>query len=154
MAVPSIFRNTPFFATSADPWSVSRSMDRLLDDIWRNEAAAAAASPRFAPRLEVVENDGEFVLTAELPGLEEKDFHVEVHGKVLSLRGEKRSERSGESEGRAWSERTYGEFRRVVELPAEVDAEKTSASFKNGVLSVTLPKTAAAKVRHVPVTSA
>jgi len=152
MAVPSIFR-TPFFATSGDPWSVSRSMDRLLDDIWRNEAVAAASS-RFAPRLEVVENDGEFVLTAELPGLEEKDFHVEVHGKVLSLRGEKRSERSGETEGRAWSERTYGEFRRVVELPAEVDAEKTSASFKNGVLSVTLPKTAAAKVRHVPVTSA
>jgi HSP20 family molecular chaperone IbpA len=90
MAVPSIFRtSTPFFATGSDPWSLTRSMDRLLDDVWRAEAAAASA--RFAPRLEVVESDGEFVVTAELPGLEEKDFHVEVHGKVVSLRGEKRS---------------------------------------------------------------
>lgn len=153
MAVPSIFRtSSPFLTGGVDPWSLSRSVDRLLEDIWRNDAAVAAA--RFMPRLEVVEGDDEFVLTAELPGLEEKDFHVEVHGKVVTLRGEKRNERSGESEGRTWSERSYGEFRRVIELPAEVDAEKASASFKAGVLTVTLPKTSAARVRHVPVTSA
>lgn len=153
MAVPSIFRTgSPFLAGGVDPWSLSRSMDRLLEDVWRGDAAVASA--RFTPRLEVIENDGEFVLTAELPGLEEKDFHVEVHGKVVTLRGEKRTERSGESEGRTWSERSYGEFRRVIELPAEVDGDKASASFKHGVLTVTLPKTSAARVRHVPVTSA
>lgn len=151
MAVPTIFRTaSPFFGVRNDPWS--QSMDRLLEDIWRGEAVAPAA--RFAPRLEVVESEGEFVVSAELPGLEEKDFHIEVHGKVLTLRGEKKSERSGESEGRTWTERSYGEFRRVIELPVEVDGEKATASFKSGVLAVTLPKAHAAKVRHVPVTSA
>lgn len=148
MALPTIFRSaSPFFGLRHDPWA--QSMDRLLDEIWRGDASASAV--RFAPRLEVVENESEFVVTAELPGLEEKDFHVEVHGKVLTLRGEKKSERSGESEGRAWSERSYGEFRRVIELPVEVEADKASAAFKNGVLSITLPKSQAAKVRHVPV---
>jgi HSP20 family protein len=151
MALPTIFRSaSPLFGLRGDPWS--QSMDRLLEDIWRGEASAPAA--RFAPRLEVVESEGEFVVTAELPGLEEKDFHVEVHGKTVTVRGEKRSERSGENEGRTWSERSYGEFRRVIELPVEVDSEKASAAFKSGVLAVTLPKSHAAKVRHVPVTTA
>jgi HSP20 family protein len=153
MAVPNIFRSgSPVFAGSDPLWAVSRSMDRVLEDLWRGETSAATS--RFVPRIEVVENENEFVLTAELPGLEEKDFHVEVHGKVVTLRGEKRSERTGESEGRTWSERTFGEFRRVVELPVEVDSEKATAAYKSGVLSVTLPKTSAAKVRHVPVTTA
>ena len=153
MAVPSIFRSgSPFTFAGSDPlWAVSRSMDRVLEDLWRGETASNA---RFVPRIEVVENENEFVLTAELPGLEEKDFHVEVHGKVVTLRGEKRSERSGESEGRTWSERTFGEFRRVIELPVEVDGDKATAAYKSGVLSVTLPKTSAAKVRQVPITTA
>jgi len=151
MAVPSIFRTAvPFFAGADPVWSVSRSMDRVLEELSRNEAPMA----RFVPRLEVVENENEFVATAELPGLEEKDFHIEVHGKALTVRGEKRSERAGESEGRAWSERSYGEFRRVIEFPVEVDGEKATAAFKNGVLTVTLPKSSASKVRQVPITSA
>lgn len=152
MAVPSIFRS-PFLVAGPDPmWSVSRSMDRVLEDLWRNEAQTAAT--RFVPKLEVVENENEFVAVAELPGLEEKDFHVEIHGKLLTLRGEKKSERSGEADGRTWSERSFGEFRRVIELPVEVDSEKATAAFKSGVLTVTLPKSNAAKVRHVPITNA
>lgn len=151
MALPTIFRTaSPFFALRNEPWP--SSVDRMLEDIWRGDATVAAA--RFAPRLEVVENEDDFVVTAELPGLEEKDFHVEVHGKSLTLRGEKRNERSGENEGRTWTERSYGEFRRVIELPVEVDSAKTSAAYKNGILAVTLPKAQAAKVRHVPVNAA
>jgi len=73
---------------------------------------------------------------------------------VLTLRGEKRSEQTGEREGRHFTERVYGEFRRGIELPVEVSSEKASASFKNGVLTVTLPKAEASKVRHIPVTAA
>jgi HSP20 family protein len=123
-------------------------MDRLLEEAWRN---APAASTGFSPRLEVVERDDEFAVTAELPGIEEKDINVEVHGNVLTLRGEKRSERSGEGEGRTWSERVYGEFHRAIELPAEVQCDKASASFKNGVLTITLPKSDASRVRSIPV---
>lgn len=152
MAVPTLFRSGYPFATGGDPAWPARSFERLFEDLW--SGAPTAANARFAPRLEVVEHESEFVVTAELPGLEEKDFNVEVHGNVVSIHGEKRSERSGEAKGRAWTERSYGEFRRAVELPSELDAAKASASFKNGVLAVTIPKSDASKVRHIPVNAA
>lgn len=150
MAFPIVFRpGRSFVQNSGDPlWS---SVDRLVGDLWRNDAAQAPTG--FAPRLEVVERENEYLVTAELPGLEEKDFQIEVHGNVLTVRGEKRSEHSGEEKGRHFTERVYGEFRRGIELPVEVSSDKASASFKNGVLSVTLPKVEAEKVRNIPVTT-
>jgi len=138
MALPSIFRVNP-----------DHSIERLFDDMWRGVATQPAAA--FAPRLDVVERESELLVNAELPGLEEKDFSLEVHGNVLTLRGEKRSEHEERKQGWHWNERSYGSFRRVVELPVEVDADKASASFKNGVLTVTLPKAESAKVRNIPV---
>jgi HSP20 family protein len=151
MAFPIVFRpGRSFVQNSGDPlWS---SVDRLVEDLRRNNAAQGPAG--FAPRLEVVERENEYLVTAELPGLEEKDFQIEVHGNVLTVRGEKRGEQSGEEQGRHFSERVYGAFRRGIELPVEVSSEKASASFKNGVLTVTLPKAEAAKVRHIPVNAA
>ena len=152
MAVPTIFRSGfPLATGGGDLWALSRTMDRLLEDLSRGNAAAVQG---FAPRLEVVEREGEYVVTAEIPGVEEKDFSVEVHGNVLTLRGQKRSDRSGESEGRAWSERVYGEFHRSIELPTDVQGDKATASFKNGVLTVTVPKSEGAKVRSIPVNAA
>jgi HSP20 family molecular chaperone IbpA len=147
MAFPIVFRSGRSLAPSGvNPfWS---SVERLALDLQRDSAVQA---PGFAPRLEVVESESEFLVTAELPGLEEKDFEIEVHGNVLTVRGEKRSETTGEQKGRHFSERIYGEFRRAVGLPVEVSSEKASASFKNGVLTVTLPKAETAKVRHIPV---
>jgi len=152
MALPSIFRVHP--AGAADPvGALNRSMERLFDDMWRGAAVAPTASG-FAPRIDVVERDGEILVSAELPGLEEKDIAVEVHGNVLSLKGEKKSEHDERKAGWHWSERTYGSFRRMVELPVEVEADKASASFKNGVLTITLPKAESAKVRNIPVHAA
>ena len=150
MAFPIVFRSGRSLPSrSASPlWS---SVERLVEDLHHGEVGGAST---FAPRLEVVEREGEYVVTAELPGLEEKDFQVEVHGNVLTLRGEKRSEQTGEREGRHFTERVYGAFRRGIELPVEVQSEKASASFKNGVLAVTLPKAETAKVRNIPVTGA
>lgn len=149
MAFPIVFRPGRSLAHNpGEPfWS---SVDRLVEDLWRNNAAQSAAVA-FAPRLEVVERENEYLVTAELPGLEEKDFQIEVHGNVLTLRGEKRSETSTEEKGRHFSERVYGAFRRAIELPVEVSSDKASASFQNGVLTVTLPKAETAKVRHIPV---
>jgi len=138
MALPSIFRINP-----------DSSIDRLFDDMWRGVSATPAAA--FSPRLDVVENQGEILVSAELPGLDEKDFSIEVHGKVLALKGEKKSEHTESKGSWHWTERSYGAFRRVVELPVEVDANRASASFKNGVLTVTLPKAESAKVRHIQV---
>lgn len=150
MAFPIVFRS----GRSLEPGGMNpfwSSVERLALDLQRDNAVQA---PVFAPCLEVVEHESEFLVTAELPGLEEKDFQIEVHGNVLTLRGEKRSEQTGEREGRHFNERVYGEFRRGIELPVEVSSEKASASFKNGVLAITLPKAEASKVRHIPVTAA
>lgn len=139
MAFPSIFRGHPLAAwLEADPF---------------------AGSPRslvgtFVPRIDVVEREAEYVVTAELPGLEEKDFQLEVHRNLLTISGEKRVEQEAERKGWRWSERAYGRFERSVQLPAEVTADSASASFKNGVLTVTLPKAESARVRHIPVTTA
>jgi len=150
MAFPIVFRSGRSHSPPGTRpfWS---SVERLVEDLQRDSAAQAAG---FAPRLEVVERENEYLVTAELPGLEEKDFQVEVHGNVLTLRGEKRGEQTGERDGRHFTERVYGEFRRGIELPVEVQSEKASASFKNGVLAITLPKAETAKVRNIPVTSA
>jgi HSP20 family protein len=154
MAFPSIFRGTPAVAygETGEPFG---SIDRVLDSVWRGLGAPAAAAPAagFVPRIDVLEREGEYLLTAELPGLEEKDFQLEVHGDVLTLSGEKRSAHEEERKGWRWSERSYGSFRRSVRLPVEVASDKASASFRNGVLTVTIPKAEHARVRHIPVTT-
>jgi HSP20 family protein len=93
----------------------------------------------------VKETDAEYQVTAELPGLDEKDVKVELHGATLVLEGEKKEEHEEKKSGYVWSERRYGSFRRDIPLPEEVDREKIKAAFKKGVLTVTLPKTPAAR---------
>jgi len=139
MALPSIFRINP-----------DHSIERLFDDMWRSVGAAPVAAS-FSPRLDVVENEGEVLVSAELPGLDEKDFAIEVHGNVLALKGEKKTEHADRKGAWHWTERSYGSFRRVIELPVDVDSNKASAAFKNGILTVTLPKAESAKVRHIAV---
>ena len=155
MAFPSIHRGTPVLgAPSLEAGNPFGSIDRAFEQLWRGLGAPAAAAPAgFVPRIDVVEREDEYLLTAELPGLEEKDFQLEVHGNVLTLSGEKRSGHEEERKGWRWSERSYGSFRRAVQLPVEVSSDKASASFRNGVLTVTLPKAEHARVRHIPVTT-
>ncbi|WP_394848500.1 Hsp20/alpha crystallin family protein [Pendulispora brunnea] len=105
----------------------------------------------FNPHLEITETDGAYVLNAELPGLEENDVNIDVNGDVLTVRGEKRREQSGERRGYQYSERSYGQFARSLQLPRGTDASKIEAHFKNGVLKVTVPKGEAARARSIPI---
>jgi HSP20 family protein len=101
------------------------------------------------PNLEVTETGAEVKIVAELPGLEQKDVELTLSDGVLKLAGEKKSE----SEGALYSERWHGQFRRSLRIGPEVDADKVSASFKNGVLTVTLPKRpeAQTEARRIPI---
>jgi HSP20 family protein len=154
MAFPSIFRG---HLAGAYPESVEPnvSLDRVFEGLWRGLGASGAslAPTGFAPRIDILEREGEYLVTAELPGLEEKDVHIEVNGNVLTISGEKAAEHADERSGVRWSERSYGSFRRSLQLPVDVAAEKASAAFKSGVLTVTLPKAEHARVRSIPVTS-
>jgi len=132
--------------------SLRQEMDRLFEDFergwgwprslfsiepfWRREATWAAA-----PAVDVAETDKAYEITAELAGLTEKDLDVKLANGVLTIKGEKQEEKEEKKKDYYVSERRYGAFARSFRLPEGVDTDKIEASFKNGVLKVTLPKT-------------
>ncbi len=103
------------------------------------------------PALDVTEDDDTIQVTAELPGLSEKDFTVELSGDRLVLRGEKKASREEKKRNYHFAECSYGSFTRSVPLPCEVDRGKASAKYKQGVLAITLPKTETAKAKRVKI---
>lgn len=131
--------------------SLHRDVNRLFDDVFRDFETRLSGSGRFSPlaftwpSVELSETDRHITVTAEVPGLEEKDIDVLLDDGVLTLRGEKRSET--EDNGRQFSERYYGRFERRIPLGFEVEEDQVTAAFKNGLLTVTLPKSASARSR-------
>ena len=107
----------------------------------------------ISPRIEVKEKDNEVVVSAELPGLQEKDVEVTLTDNVLSIRGEKKLEKTQKEEEYTYSERSYGSFERRIPIDAEVLGDKVSATFANGVLTVSLPRNPDAKghARRIPI---
>lgn len=103
------------------------------------------------PAIEVTEDAKSVHVAAELPGLNEKDFNVEIAGDRLILRGEKRARFENNKEGCYFSECRYGSFSRMIDLPCEVNGEKAEAHYQNGVLRITLPKKAEAQGKRIPV---
>ncbi|WP_257538427.1 Hsp20/alpha crystallin family protein [Sphingobium sp. CFD-1] len=135
-------------------------IDRLFDDFGSSGRSLFHFAPRGAlaivPALELVDDEKAYRLTAELPGLDEKDVEINVADGVLSISGEKKEEEERKEKGFLLSERRYGSFRRQISLPADVDAEGIKAQFKDGVLTVTLAKdeNAAARTRKIAIEKA
>jgi HSP20 family protein len=131
--------------------TLHREMNRLFDDVFRDFDTPAIWGGRAAwPQIEVEDADSEYRVTAELPGLEEKDVEVLFEDGILILRGEKRAETHDRS--RAFSERVYGQFERRLAL-GDIDEERIQARFRNGVLTVTAPKSeqSQARVKRIPI---
>ena len=101
-----------------------------------------------APVVDVVEKEKEYQISAELPGLDEKDVEVSVADDMLTIKGEKKEEKEEKAKNYYVSERSYGAFQRSFQLPSGVDAEKIEAKFQKGVLTVTLPKTPEAQKKE------
>jgi HSP20 family protein len=97
------------------------------------------------PAVDVAEKDKAYEITAELPGLDEKNVEVKVANGMLSIKGEKKEEKEEKKRGYYLSERRYGAFERRFQIPEGVDSDKIDATFKKGVLTVTLPKSATAQ---------
>lgn len=139
--------------------SLHREVNRLFDDVFRSfdgrlPGLGSVASFSVAwPTVEISDTDKEIKVTAEVPGLEEKDVEVLLDDGVLTLKGEKRSET--EDKAKQFSERFYGHFERRIPLGVEVEEDKVEARFKNGVLTVTLPKSAKAQsqVKRIAIKS-
>lgn len=123
-----------------------RDMNRLFDETFRDFGAPSLFGRMSVwPSVEIAETDKDIRVSAELPGLEEKDVEVLIEDGALTLRGEKKSE--VEDKARHFSERYYGRFERQIPLGFEVDDDKVAATFRNGVLTVTVPKSEKAQAR-------
>jgi len=134
--------------------ATNSGMEQLMEDVWRGFGSAPGGDlADFAPQVDISETDTEYRVTAELPGLEEKDFDVSLDGDLLTLKGEKKVEREEKGEGFSHVEISSGSFHRAFRLPVEVKADGVKAAFKNGVLTVTLPKADPARAREIPITA-
>lgn len=127
--------------------TLRRQIDRLFEEPFRKAAPEFEPFGRLplawasAPAVDLVEKDKEYEITAELPGLDEKNVEVKLSNGTLTISGEKKEEREERDKGYHLSERRYGAFRRAFRVPEGVDQEHIEASFGKGVLTVRLPKT-------------
>ena len=132
----------PFRELGRSPW---RGLEELIGRRGR--------AGRLAPAMDVAEDDGQYTITVELPGAKRDDVVVELHDNVLTIRGEKKSEREEKKEQVRWVERTYGSFSRSFTLPPNADGTKVQAGFENGVLTLAIPKAEEAKPRQIHIKS-
>jgi HSP20 family protein len=137
------------------PWSglgsLRKEMDRLFDRFWEGDFPVLPAFGEWSPALDVSETKDAVVVKAEVPGMDPKDIQLSLQENVLTIKGEKKQEKEEKGEHFYRAERSYGAFGRVIRLPVSVDGEKVTASFKNGLLTVTLPKAPAAKGSVIPI---
>ena len=138
--------------------SLQNEIDRLFDDFTRGfpsfPSLGNGGVTAMVPTMDVAETDKEIEITAELPGLEEKDVQINVSDNILTIRGEKRAEKEQKDKNYRMVERSYGSFERSLELPEGVNVDSIKATIDKGVLKVVVPKPAPAQVKKIEVKSA
>ncbi len=136
------------FRPFRDFGTLQNEIERLFDRFNGDEDAVSAV---WAPRMDVSETESAFNVRVDIPGVFEQDLNVEFGDDQLTISGERKTETKEENEGFLRQERTYGSFYRAFTLPRSVDGENIEATFENGVLNVTIPKTEEAMPRRIEV---
>jgi HSP20 family protein len=129
-------------------------MDRIFNELipfsWRLDETETGMTA-WSPTTDMYETDGEYIVEAELPGLSKKDIQINCQDNVLSIEGARKQDHKEERPGYLRSERSFGAFKRSIILPATIIEDKVKASFKEGVLRVTVPKAEKSKRKTVPI---
>lgn len=131
--------------------SMRNDMDRMLENALQTWPAETNGGRMRTIDVDMYENDDEFVVKAELPGLSTDDVDINISGNTLTLQGEFQAEEEGERDNVRFRERRYGSFRRSFSLPTYVDADQAEAEFTDGVLTVHLPKVEEARPKQIPI---
>jgi HSP20 family protein len=129
--------------------SLRDEMSRLFDFSWPSRDSGLFSG--WSPALDVYDDKDNLVVKVELPGLKKEDINISLHEGVLTVSGERKQERDNKAGESFRSERYFGKFQRSVTLPTAVDCGKVSASYKDGILSVSLPKAEEAKPKQIAV---
>lgn len=130
------------------------TLGREFDRLFENGGSHSESVPVFAPALEIREDKDNCVVSVELPGVDRKDVNVTLHDGVLTVSGERKFAAASSGEEVLRSERYYGRFERQITLSHPLEGDKVKAGFKDGVLTVTLPKTADAKPKTIDIATA
>jgi len=139
----------PYVRRSEVP-AVSRLFDEFFND-FPFTSSVVEGKENWIPSVDILEKEGNIVLRAELPGMNEKEIELKVEGDTLILKGERKMESEDKKSNYHRIERSYGSFTRSFRLPDTVDSEKIDADYKNGILTITLPKKPEVKPREIPV---
>ncbi|MBU3759895.1 MAG: Hsp20/alpha crystallin family protein [Candidatus Omnitrophica bacterium] len=135
-----------------DPLDVIWDLQSDLNRAFNRSLIRQEGRPRnFDPQVEVQEQADHFLVQADLPGLKKEDFSIKVQGTLLTLSGERKIETEKTEKKSYYSERSYGAFARTLEFPVEIQADKVKASYREGVLEITLPKAESSKAREISV---
>jgi len=144
----AIIRWDPF----RDLITLREKMNRLFEDAFTSRTEEKDLISRsWSPAVDIFETENELVLTAEVPGIEDKDIEIKIEDNTLSLKGERKFEKETKEENYHRIERAYGSFYRSFTLPTYIDQDKIRAEHQNGVLKITMPKKAELKPRKVKV---
>ncbi len=146
----ALVRWRPFDDLMSLQEEVSRFFDEFFGErlpVWRSEEAPSA----WIPRVDISETDEEILVRADVPGMEKDDIKITLSDNVLTISGEKKVERDEKRENFHRVERVFGSFKRSFYIPTNVDPNKITASYKNGVLTIRLPKKEEAKPKEIPV---
>ena len=137
---------------SVNPWSLHREIDKLFDDAFRHLGRSSESAPAegvIIPRVDISGTDKEYLVSVELPGIEEKNIDLEVQGDALSIKAQRehgsKDENTDEKKGYYRIERHYGMFQRILQLPEDADTENIKANYKNGVLHISVARKAPLK---------
>jgi HSP20 family protein len=133
-----------------DLGDIQSEMNRLFDSFF-GRAGQAGTDRAWAPAADVYDTRDDLVVTVELPGLAEKDIHLSITGDILTIRGERAWYPEVPQENLFRCERWYGKFERTLALPIPVQADKVKATYRDGVLTVTLPKVEALKPKEIKI---
>lgn len=151
----AIVRFRPFSQSMDDPFrevtDMQGQMNRLFDNLLGRPSPMAGMERMWAPAVDMYETRDELVISAELPGLNQKDIHLSITGDMLTIRGERQRAQDVEPDNYYRGERWWGKFERTLPLPIPVEAGKVKASYRDGVLTVTLPKADEIKPKEIKI---
>jgi len=141
----------PFTKERNELARLHRDMDDLVSSFFGGRPLTLWSEREFWPAVDISEDESSITVKAEVPGCKPEDIDISVQGNILTISGEKKYEEEKKEKGYYYAERSFGSFRRELPLGSEVDASKIDASYKNGILTILLPKSERAKAVKVKV---
>ncbi|CUS76560.1 heat shock protein Hsp20 [Candidatus Kryptonium thompsonii] len=147
----TLIRWSPIRDLATEIFDLQKEINRMFDRFFRGFEDEEIRMISWSPRVDISETDDEYIVRAEIPGVSKDDVKITIKDDILTISGEKKQEKEAKGENFHRIERVYGSFSRSFALPGSVKVDKVEAKFKDGVLTIKLPKVEEAKPREIEI---